>query len=509
MGMVYRASDASLRIKQDVAIKVLATSRHFEPRHGESQEQSQKRRQRVFAQHTYILHREAQMSMQLLHNPKDVRYCPDGSSLIMRYLEDHTEFRPQPEVDLQSDGILYEEDTYDFSWYSQPTPLPENPYLVMELLKGDTLNKCLTRSLGFDEKAKKAVFLQTTLAVDYLESFGLIHRDIRPINLVVTESSSSSVAVKVTVIDLGHCICAKAVKQRSTSPVVHVRWLQDMLWAPPEVIPNSTNKGAQRERKVNFSLPTHSFDVYSLAVLALQLIYVKESKVQAAIAKLVASERCLGQMFGFPHADKLLHKMLGPPEKRPFPRLIAESILEGKLKSGELKRPLPASSAQEPSQRRHKEQKRERESPDDGAGDYSPIGVPAPVRKGALQPSHHASAHREPVGQSSSSQSGTNIQQSVAPQQPPAAYAPDTRPSQPATAGAPDTPPAAYAPDARPLQPATAAAPDTTLQPCGGCHASWMRSELRSGLCPRCCVVAQQVTSASWDLPKSSQSMVL
>ena len=54
--------------------------------------------------------------------------------------------------------------------------------LVMELLEGDSLQPDLFKSSKNRAEDVKKVFVQIVSAISYMNSFGLMHRDIKPNN---------------------------------------------------------------------------------------------------------------------------------------------------------------------------------------------------------------------------------------------------------------------------------------------------------------------------------------
>jgi serine/threonine-protein kinase len=76
------------------------------------------------------------------------------------------------------------------------------PYLVMELVEGPTALEVLDREGPFNEHDALAIILQAARALEYLHQQGLVHRDVKPGNLLVTKGG----AIKLC--DLGFAVAA-------------------------------------------------------------------------------------------------------------------------------------------------------------------------------------------------------------------------------------------------------------------------------------------------------------
>ena len=80
--------------------------------------------------------------------------------------------------------------------YSQGTMGPL-PYLVMECLDGESAQETLDREKNFPEARSLEIIQEAAKAIDYMQSKGIIHRDIKPGNIYLLKDG------KVKVIDLG------------------------------------------------------------------------------------------------------------------------------------------------------------------------------------------------------------------------------------------------------------------------------------------------------------------
>lgn len=63
---------------------------------------------------------------------------------------------------------------------------PKRVYIVMEFMEGGELMDLIRKRKVFPEREARKIFLQTMSALAYLHSVGIIHRDIKPDNLLLT-----------------------------------------------------------------------------------------------------------------------------------------------------------------------------------------------------------------------------------------------------------------------------------------------------------------------------------
>jgi serine/threonine protein kinase len=136
------------------------------------------------------------------------------------------------------------------------TPNLGRPYFVMELVRGEPITSfCINRDLDLRERLK--LFIQVCDAVQHAHQKGIIHRDIKPTNVLVTQSDTASVP---KVIDFG---VAKATTQPLTERTLFTAFSQ-IIGTPLYMSPEQADLRNQ-------DVDTRS-DVYSLGVLLYEML---------------------------------------------------------------------------------------------------------------------------------------------------------------------------------------------------------------------------------------------
>ena len=262
LSVVYRALDVTGPLGE-VALKVLRGG--FRP------------------DHAYEMHREAQWSLQRLHNEADPRYDAGAAGLFARYLEDHSGFQgPAPMGRGAFEAARRRFEAPGFAWDAALPRPGGSPYVVLELLPGEPLHVALRRTWTGGGPARGGrkgppmltqadharVVAQLARACEYLAAHGLVHRDLRACNVQLVRRAPSC---RLKVLDLGVCIAAEGALRTSTNPAVRVfdgrRAAAGYRWLPPEV-----SGACAAGIAPNFEWPAHSFDAYSLGVLWLELL---------------------------------------------------------------------------------------------------------------------------------------------------------------------------------------------------------------------------------------------
>ena len=130
------------------------------------------------------------------------------------------------------------------------------PYFVMELVRGVPITQfCEENRLTVNERLK--LFVQVCQAVQHAHQKGVIHRDIKPTNVLVTLDGAVHHPV---VIDFG---VSKAIDQRLAETTLHTCFTQ-MIGTPAYMSPEQAETGGQE-------VDTRA-DVYSLGMLLYELL---------------------------------------------------------------------------------------------------------------------------------------------------------------------------------------------------------------------------------------------
>ena len=108
------------------------------------------------------------------------------------------------------------------------------PFLVMDLLKGETLQAQLERRGRFGPVEVVAILYQVALALDRTHAAGVVHRDLKPENLFVTQRDDGT--LRMIVLDFG---IAKVVESASFAKTTQS--LGTPLYMSPEQIRGESN----------------------------------------------------------------------------------------------------------------------------------------------------------------------------------------------------------------------------------------------------------------------------
>ena len=130
------------------------------------------------------------------------------------------------------------------------------PYFVMELVRGLPINR-YCEQYDLDVPARLELFIDVCQAVQHAHQKGVIHRDIKPTNILVTRHDTEAV---VKVIDFG---VAKAVGDPLTEKTLYTR-LAQMIGTPAYMSPEQAEMNS-------LDVDTRS-DIYSLGVVLYELL---------------------------------------------------------------------------------------------------------------------------------------------------------------------------------------------------------------------------------------------
>jgi serine/threonine protein kinase, bacterial len=124
-------------------------------------------------------------------------------------------------------------------------------YLIQEWIQGQTLSNIVKAQGSLSETAVKDIILSLLSVLDYIHSKGIIHRDIKPDNIILCSSTS-----KPVLIDFG------AVKATIHSVVSPRNPTQSMVLGTPGYMSSEQAIGR----------PVYATDIYSLGLTAIYLL---------------------------------------------------------------------------------------------------------------------------------------------------------------------------------------------------------------------------------------------
>ena len=171
-----------------------------------------------------------------------------GREVAVKILKDEyaddPSFRARFEVEAQHAGALHHQNiatVYDYG------AGPERPYLVMELVDGQPLSALLRPETPMDPDAVRELLTQAADGLAAAHAAGIVHRDVKPANLLVTPDRH----VKVT--DFGIARAAEGMGLTQTGEVM----------GTPQYLSPEQAQG---------QTATPASDVYSLGVVAFECL---------------------------------------------------------------------------------------------------------------------------------------------------------------------------------------------------------------------------------------------
>jgi len=99
-----------------------------------------------------------------------------------------------------------------------PRPGDNTAFIVMELLEGETLGQVLLRTGPFSVLRAAQVLRQVASAIEAAHAVGVVHRDIKPDNIIITRLDGSDFA---KVVDFGVSRILEDVNRRGSSTAAH------------------------------------------------------------------------------------------------------------------------------------------------------------------------------------------------------------------------------------------------------------------------------------------------
>lgn len=170
-------------------------------------------------------------------------------------------------------------------------------YLVMELVAGDSLARIIEKRIKLSAVEVLSIVEQTALALHAAHEDGLVHRDIKPGNLLITPSG------KVKITDFGIARVADQVALTATGQVMGT-----VQYLAPE---QATGKPA-----------TPSTDIYSLGIVAYEALtgrrpFTGESQMVIAMAQINDKPPALGEEIDKRVQDLVMACLAKKPSQRP------------------------------------------------------------------------------------------------------------------------------------------------------------------------------------------------
>ena len=107
-------------------------------------------------------------------------------------------------------------------------PETHNPYIVLEYVTGESLNRILSREKKLPLARALQLAEEIANALDYAHSQGVVHRDIKPASILITEDGHAKIAdLGIAKLNLAHHTCPDAyLEHRHT-------WLPSNCQAKP------------------------------------------------------------------------------------------------------------------------------------------------------------------------------------------------------------------------------------------------------------------------------------
>jgi serine/threonine-protein kinase len=195
---------------------------------------------------------------------------PVAVKLLKAEYADDALFRTRFETEAQHAASLHHPGIAGVFDFGEASPLDGSstprPYLVMELVEGQPLSDLLRPSAPMDPDVTRDLMAQTADALGAAHRAGIVHRDVKPANLIVTPDRR----IKVT--DFGIARAAEGLALTQTGQV---------MGTPAYISPEQAEGGTA----------TAASDVYSLGVVAFECLvgrrpFVADTAVATALAHL-------------------------------------------------------------------------------------------------------------------------------------------------------------------------------------------------------------------------------
>ncbi|MBS2004160.1 MAG: protein kinase [Candidatus Obscuribacterales bacterium] len=184
------------------------------------------------------------------------KHCTLGNTVAVKLLYPHLNFRSEIvrrfSQEARSSGILSHKNVIEIHDFGQNDM--GQPYLVMELLIGTSLGEMIKKAGKLRLSQAADLFVQTCNGLAHAHEKGVLHRDVKPSNLMIVAESDGSVTVKL--VDFG---MAKPTTDQSVESLTRTG---EVFGSPPYMSPEQC-----RGLKVD-----HRSDIYALGCVLYEML---------------------------------------------------------------------------------------------------------------------------------------------------------------------------------------------------------------------------------------------
>lgn len=175
---------------------------------------------------------------------------PQLEKLVAVKMIQRNELRPEVQARFEQEARAISKldhpniaDVFDFGLTER-----KQPYMVMEFVEGKTLQKLLHEQdhLTFDQSI--GIFLQVCEGLSHAHELGIIHRDVKPANIILKEVAGTAPVVKI--LDFG---CAK-IRDLSTKQSPILTKVGEIVGSPPYMSPEQIQGQPMDQRSDIYSL---------------------------------------------------------------------------------------------------------------------------------------------------------------------------------------------------------------------------------------------------------------
>ncbi|MGC8626925.1 MAG: protein kinase domain-containing protein [Acidimicrobiales bacterium] len=145
-------------------------------------------------------------------------------------------------------------------------------FMVMELVQGETLRDLIARAAPLPVGLAVAITAQVASALGYAHSQGLVHRDVKPANVLLSEEGPNVRRVKVTDFGIAKAVAAAGADLTASGTIM----------GTPKYLAPEQVEGLEPDARA---------DLYSLGVVLFEMLagkppFIKGSDVATALARL-------------------------------------------------------------------------------------------------------------------------------------------------------------------------------------------------------------------------------